>query len=99
MQRSVIIAAVRDCAESRDQRDAGPHHGHERRVIRERTGVETRYFVDPGTSTTDLAVVASTCAIDAAGIARDDHRPHRLCDDDPRRYFPGAAPAADEASD
>jgi 3-oxoacyl-[acyl-carrier-protein] synthase-3 len=36
--------------------------------IRERTGVEARYFVEPGTSTTDLAVPAARRALEAAQI-------------------------------
>jgi 3-oxoacyl-[acyl-carrier-protein] synthase-3 len=36
--------------------------------IRERTGVQTRYFVDRGVTTTDLAEAASRRAIDSAGI-------------------------------
>jgi 3-oxoacyl-[acyl-carrier-protein] synthase-3 len=38
------------------------------RWIRERTGVETRYFVDSGTSSTDLGVAAAARALAAAGV-------------------------------
>lgn len=40
--------------------------------IRERTGVERRYYVDAGTSTTDLSVPAARQALEAAGIAATD---------------------------
>ena len=36
--------------------------------IRERTGVETRYFVDPGTSATDLGAAAAARALEAARL-------------------------------
>lgn len=57
--------------------------------IRERTGVETRYFVDPGTSTTDLAVPAAERAIEAAGITRDDIDLVVFATMTPDHYFPG----------
>ena len=40
--------------------------------IRERTGVEARYFVHPGTTTTDLAEAAARRACDHAGVAAQD---------------------------
>jgi 3-oxoacyl-[acyl-carrier-protein] synthase-3 len=40
--------------------------------IRERSGVETRYFVDPGTSSADLGVAAAERAIERSGIAREE---------------------------
>jgi len=40
--------------------------------IRERTGVETRYYVDAGTSTTDLSVPAARQALEAAGVEPTD---------------------------
>lgn len=57
--------------------------------IRERTGVETRYFVDPGTSTTDLAVGASTRALESAGVAPDDVDMIVFATMTPDHYFPG----------
>jgi 3-oxoacyl-[acyl-carrier-protein] synthase-3 len=57
--------------------------------IRERTGVETRYFVDPGTSTTDLAVPAATRALDAAGVAPGDIDLVVFATMTPDYFFPG----------
>ena len=40
--------------------------------IRERTGVETRYFVERGTPTLDLSIPAATQAIESAGLTPAD---------------------------
>jgi 3-oxoacyl-[acyl-carrier-protein] synthase-3 len=40
--------------------------------IRERSGVETRYYVDPGTGTSDLGARAATEALETARVARDE---------------------------
>ncbi len=50
--------------------------------IRERTGVETRYFVDPGTSTTDLGAAAAARALEAARLRPGRRRHGRVRDDD-----------------
>ncbi len=57
--------------------------------IRERTGVETRYYVDAGTSTTDLAVPAATRAIEAAGITGTDIDLVVFATMTPDYFFPG----------
>ena len=36
--------------------------------IRERSGIETRHWVDPGTSTSDLALEASKAALENANL-------------------------------
>jgi 3-oxoacyl-[acyl-carrier-protein] synthase III len=59
------------------------------RWIRERTGVETRYFVDPGTSTTDLAAGAATRALEAAGVAPADVDLVVFATMTPDRFMPG----------
>ncbi len=59
------------------------------RWVRERTGVETRYFVDPGTSTTDLAAAAARRAIEAAGVAVADIDMIVFATMTPDQYFPG----------
>ena len=59
------------------------------RWIRERTGVETRYFVDKGTSTTDLGVDAATKALEHAGVSRDDIDMVVFATMTPDHYFPG----------
>ncbi len=57
--------------------------------IRERTGVETRYYVDPGTSTTDLAVPAAQRALEAAGGAPEDIDLVVFATMTPDHFFPG----------
>lgn len=57
--------------------------------IRERTGVETRYYVEPGTTTTDLAAAAAERAIDMAGVARDEIDLVVFATMTPDHYFPG----------
>lgn len=57
--------------------------------IRERTGVETRYFVDPGTTTTDLAEAAARQALDAAGIIPADLDAIVFATMTPDYFFPG----------
>jgi 3-oxoacyl-[acyl-carrier-protein] synthase-3 len=57
--------------------------------IRERTGVETRYFVDPGTSTLDLSVPAARQAIEAAGLQAGDVDLVVYATMTPDHYMPG----------
>jgi 3-oxoacyl-[acyl-carrier-protein] synthase-3 len=57
--------------------------------IRERTGVETRYYVEDGTSTTDLGQRAAERAIEMAGIARDEIDLVVFATMTPDHYFPG----------
>lgn len=57
--------------------------------IRERTGVETRYFVDPGTSTTDLAEGAARKALAHAGLAASDLDLIVFATMTPDHFFPG----------
>ncbi|MCU0255382.1 MAG: hypothetical protein MUF60_01445 [Vicinamibacterales bacterium] len=57
--------------------------------IRERTGVETRYFVNPGTSTTDLAEAASRKALAHAGIAPEEVDLIVFATMTPDHFFPG----------
>ena len=57
--------------------------------IRERTGVETRYFVDPGTSTLDLSVPAATRALDAAMLEPGDIDLVVYATMTPDHYMPG----------
>ena len=58
--------------------------------IRERSGVETRYFVDPGTATSDLGVAAARKALESAGIAVDDVDLVVFATMTPDHYFPGS---------
>jgi 3-oxoacyl-[acyl-carrier-protein] synthase III len=57
--------------------------------IRERSGVETRYYVDPGTSTSDLGVAAAERAIENSGVAREEIDLIISATMTPDYYFPG----------
>jgi len=57
--------------------------------IRERSGVEARYFVDAGTSTSDLAVPAAQRALEQAGVAPADVDLVVFATMTPDHYFPG----------
>ncbi len=58
--------------------------------IRERSGVETRYYVDPGTGTSDLGVAAARKALEMAGVAKDDVDLVVFATMTPDHYFPGS---------
>jgi 3-oxoacyl-[acyl-carrier-protein] synthase-3 len=60
--------------------------------IRERTGVESRYFVEKGTGTAQLAVPAAERAIEAAGVRATDLDLVVFATMTPDHYFPGSAP-------
>jgi 3-oxoacyl-[acyl-carrier-protein] synthase-3 len=57
--------------------------------IRERSGVETRYFVEPGTATSDLGVAAAGKALQSAGVAKDEVDLVVFATMTPDHYFPG----------
>ncbi len=57
--------------------------------IKERSGVETRYYVEPGTATSDLGVSAAQRAIDAAGISKSEIDMVVFATMTPDYYFPG----------
>src|SRR3989339_1951831 len=57
--------------------------------IRERTGVETRYYANPGTSSTDLAEPAARRALEAAGVEPDQVDLVVFATMTPDHYFPG----------
>jgi 3-oxoacyl-[acyl-carrier-protein] synthase III len=57
--------------------------------VRERSGVETRYYVDPGTATSDLAVAASRKALEMAGADPDEIDLVVVATMTPDHYFPG----------
>ncbi len=58
--------------------------------IKERSGIETRYYVDPGTGTSDLGVAAAERAIENAGIAKQEIDLIIFATMTPDHYFPGA---------
>jgi 3-oxoacyl-[acyl-carrier-protein] synthase-3 len=57
--------------------------------IRERSGVEARYFVEKGTSTTDLGEAAARKALAAAGVAESEVDLVVFATMTPDHYFPG----------
>ena len=60
--------------------------------IRERSGVETRYYVEPGTATSDLGVAAARRALEAAGVKPEEVDLVVFATMTPDHYFPGAGP-------
>jgi 3-oxoacyl-[acyl-carrier-protein] synthase-3 len=57
--------------------------------IRERSGVETRYYADRETSTSDLGVAAARRALEAARVTRDEVDLVISATMTPDHYFPG----------
>ena len=57
--------------------------------IRERSGIETRYYVDPGTATSDLGVAAARQALSRAGVDKDEIDLVVFATMTPDHYFPG----------
>ncbi len=57
--------------------------------IRERSGVETRYYVDPGTATSDLGGRAAKKALDHAGVRPEEIDLVVFATMTPDHYFPG----------
>jgi 3-oxoacyl-[acyl-carrier-protein] synthase III len=58
--------------------------------IRERSGVATRYYVEPGTATSDLGVAAAGRALALAGVAREEVDLVVFATMTPDHFFPGA---------
>jgi 3-oxoacyl-[acyl-carrier-protein] synthase III len=58
--------------------------------IRERSGVETRYYVEPGTGTSDLGVAAARKALAMAGVAAEEVDLVVFATMTPDHYFPGS---------
>src|SRR5688572_12308624 len=57
--------------------------------IKERTGVETRYYVDAGTGTSNLGVAAAARALEMAGVGKDQVDLVVFATMTPDHYFPG----------
>ncbi len=90
MPRSILIGSGSEIAPNRVTNDMLTRiMDTSDRWIRERTGVESRYFVDPGTSTTDLGVAAATRALASAGVAPADVDMVVFATMTPDHYFPG----------
>jgi 3-oxoacyl-[acyl-carrier-protein] synthase-3 len=58
--------------------------------IRERSGIETRYYVEEGTATSDLGVTAARKALQHAGLDQDELDLVVFATMTPDHYFPGA---------
>ena len=58
--------------------------------IRERSGVEARHYVDPGTGTSDLGVAAARRALEMAGTAPSEVDLVVFATMTPDHFFPGA---------
>jgi 3-oxoacyl-[acyl-carrier-protein] synthase-3 len=58
--------------------------------IRERSGVETRYYVDPGVGTSDLGTAAARRALEAAEISPKDVDLVIFATMTPDHFFPGS---------
>jgi 3-oxoacyl-[acyl-carrier-protein] synthase-3 len=59
--------------------------------IRERSGVESRHYVEPGTATSDLGVAAAARALERAGVAKDEVDLVVFATMTPDHYFPGCS--------
>jgi 3-oxoacyl-[acyl-carrier-protein] synthase III len=60
--------------------------------IRERSGVETRHYVERGTATSDLGVAAARRALEAARLSPEEVDLVVFATMTPDHYFPGAGP-------
>ena len=58
--------------------------------IRERSGVETRYYVDEGVSTSDLGLSAAVEALKSSGVDKNDLDLIVFATMTPDHYFPGS---------
>lgn len=58
--------------------------------IRERSGVEARHYVDPGTGTSDLGVAAARQALEAAQVAPEEIDLVVFATMTPDHFFPGS---------
>lgn len=58
--------------------------------IRERSGIETRYYVEPGVGASDLGALAGQAALEDAGIPGSDVDYLVCATMTPDHYFPGA---------
>ncbi|MEM6454617.1 MAG: 3-oxoacyl-[acyl-carrier-protein] synthase III C-terminal domain-containing protein [Acidobacteriota bacterium] len=61
--------------------------------IRERSGIETRYYADPETTSSDLGTEAARAALDDAGVAAGDVDYVVCATMTPDHYFPGVGGA------
>lgn len=57
--------------------------------IKERSGIETRHYVDPGTGTSDLGTAAARKALEMAGVSKDEVDLVIFATMTPDHFFPG----------
>ncbi len=64
--------------------------------IQERSGIVTRYFVEPGTGSADLGAQAARAALEDAGVEPGEIDYMVLATMTPDHYFPGSGPLVQE---
>jgi 3-oxoacyl-[acyl-carrier-protein] synthase-3 len=90
MPRAVIVGSGSQIAENRVTNDMmAKLMDTSDAWIRERSGVETRYFVSPGTATSDLGVGAAQKALAHAGVPPAEVDLVVFATMTPDHYFPG----------
>jgi 3-oxoacyl-[acyl-carrier-protein] synthase-3 len=90
MTRAVIVGSGTEIAPNRVTNDMlGKLMDTTDAWIRERSGVVTRYFVDPGTAPSDLGVAAARKALEHAGVAPEEIDLVVFATMTPDHYFPG----------
>ena len=60
--------------------------------IRTRSGIEQRYYADPGQGSVELGMIAALGAMDSAGVATDDIDAVVFATMTPNYFFPGNGP-------
>src|SRR5437588_11900569 len=60
--------------------------------IRTRSGIEQRYYADPGQGSADLGMIAAESALQAAGRSKDEIDALIFATMTPNFYFPGNGP-------
>ncbi len=90
MPRAVVVGSGSEIAPNKVTNDMlGKIMDTSDAWIRERSGVETRYFVSPGTATSDLGVAAARKALEMAGVAEGEVDLVVFATMTPDHYFPG----------
>ncbi len=90
MKRAVIVGSGSEIAPSRlTNEQMARIMDTSDEWIRERSGVEQRYFASPEIATSDLGVKAAARALEHAGVARDEVDMVVFATMTPDHYFPG----------
>jgi 3-oxoacyl-[acyl-carrier-protein] synthase-3 len=89
--RSVIVGSGRAIAENRVSNTMlSKIMDTSDEWIRERSGIETRYYASPGTAPSDLGTAAARLALEAAGVSKDDVDCVVFATMTPDHFFPGS---------